>query len=213
MLCAVTVAQATLYGALVGAAVTLAVFAAGLGGNLWIERRRERREVTRRREAAARELATATVDLLTGVQTIRSAYEGRSGWRYRARVAATVYAALTAAFAAAGEVSWAVLRELQHAGPLLNRLLAADQELDEAQRTTALDMATVLGPRVARFYAAVTALTLDSDDKLSVETRRLVRAVSGVLDVIVARKRQYMRARTAAEQALGDFQAAADKKR
>jgi hypothetical protein len=213
MLCAVNVAQATVYGALIGAGVTVAVFAAGLGSNLWLERRRERREATRHREDAASELATATVDLLTGVQAIRGAYEGRSGWRFRMRIIAIVYAALTAVFAAAGEVSWAALVDWQRAGPLIDRLLTADRDLDEIQRTTALDMATVLGPRVARFYAAVTALTLGGDDKLSAEVQRLVRAVGNVLDAIVARTKHYARAHAAAERALGDFNTAAGNQR
>ncbi len=41
----------------------------------------------------------------------------------------------------------------------LDRLLAIDRELDDRQRTVALDLATMVTPRTARFYAAVAVLT------------------------------------------------------
>lgn len=60
-----TVAQATLYGALVGAGATLATGIAAIG-SLVIERRRDRREARQRSDAAVAEMVTATTDLLSG---------------------------------------------------------------------------------------------------------------------------------------------------
>jgi hypothetical protein len=46
-------------------------------------------------------------------------------------------------------------------------------ELDDRQRTVALDLATMVTPRTARFYAAVATLTPGPDIKIAEAVRQL----------------------------------------
>lgn len=207
-----TVAQATLYGALIGAGAALAAGIAAIGGSLLIDRRRDRRNARRRDDAAVAELLTATVDLLSGVQVIQAAYEGRSGWRWRMRTVATVFAAVCAAVASAGEVSLNALLDWRHVGRLIDRLLTEDRQLDDSQRTAALDVTAIVTTRSARFFAALAAITIGGSERgLSDAANRLAEAVGRLLETMGSRKREYQQARAAAERALSDFRRVADR--
>lgn len=208
-----TVAEATLYGALIGGGAVLAAGIAAIGASMLIERRRNRGEARRRRDAAVAELLTATVDLITGIQVIRAAYEGRSGWRWHLRKVVIVFAAVCAAFASAGEISLRVLLDWRHAGSLIDRLLAEDRQLDEAQRTTALDVTAIVTTRSARFFAAVATVTIGgTDGGLSESANRLAGAVGGLLEAMGGKRGQYQQARTSAERALAEFRRMADRR-
>jgi len=50
----------------------------------------------------------------------------------------------------------ALLEDWRSLAPGLDRLLAADQQITDAQRAAALDLVTVLLPRSARFYTVLT---------------------------------------------------------
>ncbi len=155
----------------VGAA--LAGVALGLAGNWFLQWRKDRSDEKRQRDSAIAELLTATVDLVAGVQAIRAAYLGQSPWRTRARNGAVIISAVGSVLP--GErgsampqtrQEWSAVLDWRAVGSFTDRILAALREMDESQRTTALDLAAVVLPRTVRFYAAVSVLTLArvSDD-------------------------------------------------
>jgi len=111
-----------------------------------------------------------------------------------------------------GKLSTEILRDWHRMAPGLERILAADQELDEKQRTGALDMVAVVLPRTVRLYAAVAVLTLGPDKKIANAVRELTPAVTAVLEVITARPDKYQPVRNRAEKALGEFRAVADQR-
>jgi hypothetical protein len=77
-------------------------------------------------------------------------------------------------------LSWKLL-DVHRMGPSFERLLAEDRALDDRQRTTAIDLLTIVGPRVTRFYAAVAPLTLGDDSKVADAARELVGAVGALV--------------------------------
>src|ERR1700689_818191 len=97
--------------------------------------------------------------------------------------------------------------------PGFDRILAADHDLDEKQRTAALDLTTVVLPRTVRFFSAVTLLTLGPDKHIANAVRELTPAITALLDVITARPGKYNSARRRAEKALAEFRAVADQRR
>jgi hypothetical protein len=199
--------------ALIPAGAALVGVALGIAGNAYVDQRRDRREVTRQRDQAIAELLTATIDLVTGVQAVRAAYQQQGAWRHYVRMGATVLAAVGSAMTGREELTWDMLADWSNLAPGLNRLLAADRELDDKQRTIALDLATVVAPRTVRFYAAVAVLTLGSDKKIADAVRELTPAVGSLLEVIAAKEKKYAQARAHADKALAKFRTIADQRR
>ena len=144
--------------ALIPAGAALFGVALGTVGNAYIDRLRERRAAKHERDQAIAELLTATVDLLTGVQTVRAVYRQHTTWRHYLRISAATLAALGLAPSSGGRLTLSTLLQWPNFGPVLDRLLATDRELDANQRTAALDLATVVAPRAVKFYAAVAVL-------------------------------------------------------
>ena len=198
--------------ALIPAAAALVGVALGIAGNGYLDRQREKRAAKQQRDQAIGELLTATVDLLSGIQALRAAYLKQGGWRHYIRLSAVILAAAGAVLDRDGKLSTEILRDWHRMAPGLERILAADQELDEKQRTGALDMVTVVLPRTVRFYAAVAVLTLGPDKNIANAVRELTPAVTAVLEVITARPGKYQPVRNRAEKALGEFRAVADQR-
>ena len=94
----------------------------------------------------------------------------------------------------------------------LDRLLTADRELDEKQRTIALDFAAIVAPRTVRFFAAVSVLTLGPDKGIADAVRDLTPTVGALLDVIAAKKKKYDPVRARVDEALAAFRAVADQR-
>ena len=205
--------NSTVVGALIGAG------GAVLGGVLvffgvqWQARWQARREERRARDQAIAELLAAAVDLITGVQAIRAAYERRTSWRVRLRVIAAVFAAFGTAFGGEESLTLDTVLNWRKEGPMLDRILAVDRELNEDQRIIALDLTTVLLPRTNRFYAAVAVLTLGPDKAIARATRELAPVVAEFTEMIAAKRRKYSRARSRAEKALAKFRSVADQRR
>jgi hypothetical protein len=198
--------------ALIPAGAALAGVALGTTGNAYVDRLRDRRAATRQRDQAIAELLTSAVDLIGSVQTIRGAYQEHAAWRHYARLGGVIIAAVGLVTPEADEGWRRVLPDWRRLGPGLERILAADRELDENQRRVALDMGTIVTPKSARFYAAVSVLTLGPDKEIANATRKLVAEVIPLLEVIVAKQPRYDRARRRAGEALAEFRAAADKR-
>lgn len=199
--------------ALIPAGTALVGVALGIAGNGYLDRQRERRAAKQQRDQAIAELLTATVDLISGVQAIRAAYLKQAKWRHYIRVSAVILAAIGTVLGSDGELTTEILRDWHKMAPGLDRLLAADRELDEKQRTAALDLTTVVLPRTVRFFAAVAALTLGPNKHIANAVRELTPAVTALLEVITARPSKYDRARHRAEKALAEFRAVADQRR
>ena len=199
--------------ALIPAGAALAGVTLGIFGNGYLDGLRERRAAKQQRDQAIAELLTATVDLITGIQAIRAAYLKQTPWRHYVRASAAILAAAGTVLGSEGELTPEILRDWHRMGPGLDRVLAADRELDEKQRTAALDMVTVVLPRTVRFYAAVAVLTLGPDKAIAAAVRELTPQVAALVEVITARQRKYDRARHRADSALGKFRAVADKRR
>ena len=200
--------------ALIPAGAALAGVALGTVGNAYLDRRKDRRAAKRQRDQAIAELLTATVDLINGVQMVRVAYYRQHPSLLRnIRVGATLIAAAGSVMTSGDKLSWELLRDWRSMGPGLDRLLAADRELDEKQRIVALDLATIVAPRTVRFYAAVAVLTLGPDMKITDVVRDLTPAVGALIEVIAADRKKYDRARAHADEALERFRAVADKRR
>lgn len=199
--------------ALIPAGTALAGVALGIAGNGYLDRQRECRAAKQQRDQAIAELLTATVDLVSSVQAIRSAYLKQGGWRHYVRLSAVILAAAGTVLGPDGKLSTEILRDWHRMAPGLDRIVAADRELDEKQRTGALDMTSVVLPRTARFYAAVAVLTLGPDKKIADAVRELTPAVTALLEVIVAKQRVYQPARNRAEKALAKFRGVADQRR
>jgi hypothetical protein len=205
--------NSTVLGALIGAGATVLGGVLFFLGTQWQTHWQTLREERRARDQAIAELLSATVDLITGVQAIRAAYGRRTNWRVRIRIVAAVFAAFGATFGAEESLTLETLLNWRKEGPMLDRLLAVDRELNEQQRITALDMTTVLLPRTNRFYAAIAVLTLGPDKKLADAARELAPAVAALTELIAGKTRRYKRARARAEKALGKFRSTADQRR
>lgn len=206
--------------ALIPAGSALVGVALGIGGQGWLDSRRERRAALDARDQAIAEMLAATVDVMQGVQEIRGAYEGQAGWRRHVRRGAVIVAATGLALPGRpgdpllrNRGEWSAALDWRSVGLAFDRILAEIRQLDDQQRRIALDMATVLSPRTARFYAAVSVLTLGPDKEMAVAVRKLAPAVTGLLEVIGARREAYNPARDGAQKALGEFRDAADKRR
>jgi hypothetical protein len=184
---------------LVAPAAALLGVALGTAGTAYLDRLRDRRAAERARDQAVTELQTATVDLLTGVQAIRSAYQQQTRRRHYLQVAVLATASIGSVLASGETLSWKIL-DLHRMSPSLERLLAENRALDDRQRTIALDVATLVGPRVTRFYQAAGALTLGNDVEITDAARALIRAVGALMEVIGGKEKKY----TAASQQVGD---------
>jgi hypothetical protein len=198
--------------ALIPAATALAGVAIGVGGNAYLGKLGERRAARRRSDQAITDVLTSAVDLISGVQAMRSAYRQRS-WVHYIRVAAVVVAAAGTAAGPGGQLSTEILGDWHRLGPGFERILAADRDLDGARRTAVLDMVTIMLPRSLRFYTAVTELTLGPDKQIAAAARNLAPAVAALLEVTTAPQRKYDRARHRAQRALGQFRDVVDKRR
>ena len=200
--------------AIIPAAAALVGVLIGIMGNVYLDRQRERRTAVRERDQAIAELLAATVDLVSGVNAARAAYhQQHATFRHYIRVSAGMLAAFGSTMTGAGTFKVRSLLDWYTARPVLDRLLAMDRDLDDRQRVVALDLATTVAPRTARFYAAVAVLTLGSDVKIANAVRDLTPAMGGLIEVIAANNSKFSQAHNRAEKALGAFRAVADQRR
>lgn len=197
--------------ALISPVAALIGVAVGIGGNGYLDRLRERRAARRERDQAIAELLTATVDLLSGVQTVRAVYQQQTRWRHYLRVTTILMSSIGSMLTAGETISWDLLN-WRRMSPSLERLLTEDRELDDRLRTTGLDLATNVIPRTTRFYAAVAVLTLGDDKPIADAVRGLTDAVGKLMEVIGAKEKKYTLAREHVGEALRAFRTVADQR-
>lgn len=198
--------------ALISPAAVLAGVALGTAGTAYLDRSRERRAAKGALDQAIAELLTATVDLVTGAQAVRAAYQSQTRWRHYIRVAALIVAAAGSTMTIGETISLDLL-DWRRLSPAFERILAADRDLDNGQRRIAMDVATVVGPRATRFYAALATLTLGADKELADAARDVGGAVGELVEALGAKEKKYLRARDRAGTALAAFRTVADKRR
>jgi hypothetical protein len=200
--------------AIIPAAAALVGVVLGTAGNAYLDRRRDRRAAYRERDQAIAELLAATVDLISGAQAVRAAYHQQyATLRHYIRLSAGLMTALGSTMTRPGKFDWKGLLDWHTGRPAIDRLLTMDRELDDRQRMVALDLATMVTPRTARFYASVATLTLAPDIKIAEAVRQLTPAIGALLEVLGANEKKYARTRTDAENALGTFRNVADQRR
>jgi hypothetical protein len=200
-----------LQAALIPALAALTGVALGILGQAWLDRIRNRRAGRDQRDQAIAELLTATIDLVSSIQTIRAAYD-TSRWRGYLRTVAAIFTAIGLAFSREPTVTPSTFLNWRKSTPFIERLLTIDRWQNEQQRTVALDLSTVLLSRTSRFYAAVAVLTLGPDKQIADAVRELTPAVTALLDLITASTRKYTSARDQANEALGKFRDIADQR-
>ena len=203
--------------AVVTGAFTLGAVVLTFLGTAWLQALAGRRADRAAKTKAIAEMLTSVADLMQGVRVIRGAYQHKTRFRYYVRLTAAMGVALGAVMPGTPGIAltrddWATLLDLRASGPGLARLLQLDSEVDESQRALALDLSTVLLPRVTRFYSALSVVTLGADDLVADAARRLASDVGELLEKVAAKPRAFVRAERAAHRALGEFRRAADKK-
>jgi hypothetical protein len=199
--------------ALISPVAALVGVALGTVGSGYLERSRDRRAALRQRDQAITEPLTATVDLITGVQAVRVAYQQETRWRHYIRTAAVLLAATGSIMTSGETLSLEMLRDWRRMSPWLDRMLATDRDLDEKQRTIALDMTTIVLPRITRFYAAVVVLMLGPDKGIADAVRDLAAAVGAFSEAIGAKEKRYAQVRVQVEKTLGALRSVADQRR
>lgn len=197
--------------ALITPAEALVGVVLGAFGTAYRDRVLRRRAARREQRQAVAELLTATVDLITGAQAVRSAYQQRrlDDW---VRKAAVIVSAIGKTLDK-GEGLTLDLLQWSRVAPGFERVLSELGHRDDKQRAIALDMATVVIPRTTRFYAAVATLTLGDDQEITAAVRKLSAAVGAFLESIGAKDRKYASARDRVGEALGNFRTVADCRR
>jgi hypothetical protein len=188
-----------LVGVVVGAAITG-----------YAARRRERRAALREHRDAVAEVLTATLDLFQGMQAVRTAYETRTRRNHIRHVAGILLVSIGSAAPAGEKLTWGWLADFRRTAPMLDRLLNFDTELDASRRRIALDIVSVVAPRVTRFYAATASLRPGDDKELKSALNELIEAVGVMLDTW-GEDRKFTHARRRAEKAATAFRQAADK--
>ena len=192
--CAVT-SLTPLELALIPAGAALVGVALGIIGNASLERQRDRHTARHERDQAIAELLTATIDLVAAVQAVRAAYQQQTTWRHYIRISATILAAVGTVMTSGEKLSSEMLKDWHRLSPGLDRILAADRELDDKQRTIALDLATIVAPRpyhrLHSWWGTVAALQekirLDSCLRQVAERNRLLsvaRAIQILVDLL-----------------------------
>jgi hypothetical protein len=194
--------------AIISPAAALVGVALGGLGTAYQDRVRQRRAARREQRQAIAELLTATVDLVTAAQAVRSAYQ-QQRWTDFIRRAAVIVSAIGGTMDRGEGLTLNLLR-WDRVGPGFERVLAELGQRDDRQRTIALDMATVVVPRSSRFYAAVATLTLGDDKEITVAVRELANAVGAFMETLGDKDRKYASARDRVTEALGNFRTVAD---
>lgn len=178
-----------------------------------VRREQAARETRIRLEGAVAELLAAAQDVLLSVNAVRYAHERRTRVRLTLRLLGRFFQEIPPVN------SLKELREVR-LQPLLGRLLDIDQEEVEAQRTIALDVATILGPKLNRYLATAALLTLGEDKVIADAVRDLTPKVTTLQESFSgprfetprARKRRRERLAADLQQAMEDFRAVADKR-
>ena len=170
--------------ALITGGFTVAAVVVTFGGNYLLDRARDRRASRQARDAAIADLLTTSLELVLAVNSIRAAYQYRTGGRARLMIAAA----------------------------LLRDLTGLVRDRDTETRATVADYEGMVVPQTTRFFAALTVVTMGPDKKIADAARQLGVAGGALLETAAARKHKNERARSRFERELGKSRSAVDRR-
>ncbi len=143
---------------------------------------------------------------MIGVQAIRQAHQRRTLPRYYFRAIAGLFLAVPEL------TSLRVLGELDTLKSLTRTALDLDRNQMDVTRMITLDTATVVAAKGNRYLAVAALLTLGQDKEITAAVRALTSKVTGLMEGIGARKREFERLRNELQEAMEDFRDLADKR-
>ncbi len=190
-----------LVGATLGAVVITFI---GTSYQQHVQARRGARDAQNR---AISELMSAAMDVLFGVRAFREAHETRTLPRYYLRLAGTMMRALPRVD------TWRDVADVGTLKPVLGGLLDFDRERVEGSRTIVLDAATVVIPRLTRYFAVIALLTLGDDKQLADAVRDLTPKVMKLAESTGAKKPEFKKLDDDLQQALENFRDRVDERR
>lgn len=176
-------------------------------GTSWLQHLQSGRETRHELEAGIAELLAAAQDVLAGARALRQAHQSRTKYKYYLRVAASSWHAVPGPLK-----TWRELVGYPVLSSVLGAFLGLDREGTEAERMIALDAASLLGPKINRYFAALALLTLGQDAEIKAATRQLTSKLAALTEDITVGKPQFERLCAALEEAMGDFRDAADQR-
>ena len=171
-----------------------------------LQQRRQDERVTRVRiERGVAELLSAAFDILMGVRAIREAHSMRTKPRYYLNAAGVLLTAMPEL------TSLSVLTEYETMRPMVRSALDLLRERTESSRVVALDVASVVVPKLSAFFALAAMLTLGEDKEIAEAVREFSPKVTAVAEAAGARKREFDRLSNDMQMAMEEFRAVADK--
>jgi hypothetical protein len=108
--------------------------------------------------------------------------------------------------------AWRDLIEYPTLRSALGAALELDREIIEAQRMVAIDTASVVAPKLNRYFAVVALLTLGQDKQIADAVRQLTPKVTAVAEGAGAKKRNFERLSMNMQKALEHFRELADER-
>jgi hypothetical protein len=153
------IAAATVGAAIVGGFL-------GVLGAARLQSRKAKQEARHRLENGAAELLAAAVDVLAGARALRVAHGRRTRSMYYLRVAGDLLTALPEM------TSVQVLKEWETMRSVLSSLMRLERVGLDDDRMIALDTATVLSPKLTRYFAAIAQFTLGEDKVIADGVRK-----------------------------------------
>lgn len=191
---------------LILAGSTLLAVVITFAGSYLLQRWHAHQEADSRRQQAIAELMAAANDLANGLVTLRAAYARRTSWRYWLGLAATFW------LDARKLTGWRDLTNAKKIAPLVRGALHVHREQMEDQRIAALDVTNVLQTRLNRYLSVAGVLALGDDKVIAEAVQTLTPKVTALVSRTAGRKQPADHAIKAAQEALGEFAAIADKR-
>jgi len=191
---------------------TAGAVAITFAGNMALDMVRDRRSARLARDAAIADLQTASSELALAVENIRTAY--RRNFSDHLVYERTLDAITLVHQLWPIESSWkSVAAGRSFWEKLLHVISQEAIEQNARSRTIALDYAAMIGPQVARFFAAAVAAPLARDEALSLAASNVAVAGTALLRSVTAPKRKYAVAQRRFREKVGDFEVAAGRRR
>lgn len=175
-------------------------------GSALQQRRQDERAARIRIERGVAESLSAALDILMGVRAMREAHSMRTKPRYYLNIAGVLLTAMPEL------ASLNDLTEYETIRSLVRSALDLLHERSESSRVVALDLASVVVPKLSAFFTVAAMLTLGEDRKIAEGVRDLTPKVTAVVEGAGARKREFERLTNEMQKAMEDFRKIADQR-
>jgi hypothetical protein len=194
----------------VGVVGSLAGVGVGFAGSYRLATRQESGDASRQRALAVSEVMAAAGDVQLGVHAARVAYASEGQTAERFRLAGNLLSVLTPAYLKAQDLGWRALGEPKNTIESFDRLLRLDRERLRHHRQVIIDLSSLALTRSARFYAAVAAPPIRTEERLVKVKDAVIEAVGDLMQNITSKKREYDRHVDRLNTALTDFRHTAE---